>query len=223
MILGLLARLGPLHGHRIRREAEVTNVGNWGGVNVGALYREIGRMESEGLIEAVGTEQEGSRPPRTVYRITEAGARTLSLLREEAIRALRFGPDAFGVAMVFGRTWERKELLRLLKERSAKLAEAFEGVKAEGDRLLLKGLIGPLDLLMFDRRKMQLDAELRWNDGAIRVLTILPPPPIQSEVVDTPEESGKASPPKGSPDTAQTPRPTRRSKSQRGEKKRRKA
>ena len=38
-VLGTLARHGPEHGHEIRRIAEVTNVGEWGGVSGGAVCR----------------------------------------------------------------------------------------------------------------------------------------------------------------------------------------
>src|SRR5690348_7698426 len=124
MVLGLLASSGPMHGHRIRLSAERTDVGDWGGVNVGALYREIRRMEAEGLVEPVRTEQVGRRPTRTVYQITDAGLKELGDLRARAIRELRFGPDAFGVALLFGRTWGRAELAGLLQERRRALAEA---------------------------------------------------------------------------------------------------
>ena len=60
MILGLLARNGPRHGYQIRYDAEVTDVGQWGGVSVGALYRELRQMETETLLEAVRTEQKGA-------------------------------------------------------------------------------------------------------------------------------------------------------------------
>jgi DNA-binding PadR family transcriptional regulator len=176
MVLGLLASDGPRHGHQIRRDAERTNVGNWGGVSVGALYREIRQMEREGLVEPVRTEQVGRRPARTVYRITEEGGRALGVLRGEAIRALRFGPDAFGVALLFGRTWGRAELAGLLQERRRALAEAKAGVEAEGARLLAIGAIGPLDAALFRRRAMQLDAELRWHDEFERILDALPGP-----------------------------------------------
>ena len=63
MVLGILATQGPRHGHQIRRAAEITNVGEWGGVSVGALYRELRTMDAEGLVTAVRTEQVG-RPDR---------------------------------------------------------------------------------------------------------------------------------------------------------------
>src|SRR5579863_4011721 len=93
MVLGLLAN-GPRHGHQIRRDAEQTNVGNWGGVSVGALYRELRAMEGEGLVVPLRTEQVGRRPARTVYQISEEGRRELRILRERAIRELQFGLDA---------------------------------------------------------------------------------------------------------------------------------
>jgi DNA-binding PadR family transcriptional regulator len=51
MALGLLAEQGPMHGHRIRREAEEKNVESWGGVSVGALYRELPKLARAGHIE----------------------------------------------------------------------------------------------------------------------------------------------------------------------------
>src|SRR5215469_8372442 len=99
MALGTLARSGPLHGHQIRRVAEVTNVGEWGGVSVGALYRELRVMERDGLIERVRTEQVGRRPERTVYQITADGHMELAMLREQAIRPLWHAADPLGVAL----------------------------------------------------------------------------------------------------------------------------
>ena len=180
MVLGLLASHGPRHGHQIRRDAERTNVGNWGGVSVGALYRELRQMEREGLVEAVRSEQVGRRPARTVYRITDAGGKQLRDLRREAIRELRFGPDAFGVALVFGRTWGRSELAGLLRDRRQAIAAALAGLEAEGAHLQARGEIGPLDVAMFRRRAMQLEAELRWHDEFDRVLASLPEPEGQT-------------------------------------------
>src|SRR3954447_1006800 len=164
MVLGLLASHGPRHGHQIRRDAEQANVGNWGGVNIGALYRELRLLEKEGLVEPVRTEQIGRRPARTVYAITDAGCRELQSLRERAITGLHIGPDAFGVALVFGRNWRSVNLTELLRARQQTLTAAAQGVSAECDGLQAEGKIDPLDVAMFRRRGMQLEAELRWLD-----------------------------------------------------------
>lgn len=39
----------------------------------GSLYSVVQRMAEHGLLEEIGTDREGNRPERTVYRITEAG------------------------------------------------------------------------------------------------------------------------------------------------------
>src|ERR1700735_4183467 len=101
MVLATLARHGPKQGHEIRRLAEVTNAGELGGVSVGALYRELRTMEGEGLVDAVRTEQGGRRPARTVYAIDAEGWVEFAILRERAIRSVRYGPDELGVALVF--------------------------------------------------------------------------------------------------------------------------
>src|SRR5262250_781284 len=109
MALGTLARHGPRHGHEIRRLAEVTDVGEWGGV--GALYRELRAMETEGLVETVRTERVGRRPARTVYAITDEGRLELAVLREQAVRDMHWGPDPLGVALTFGSTGTDREEL----------------------------------------------------------------------------------------------------------------
>jgi DNA-binding PadR family transcriptional regulator len=181
MVLGLLANHGPRHGHQIRRDAEQTNVGTWGGVNVGALYRELRLMEQEGLVEPLRTEQVGRRPARTVYQITGEGRRELHILREQALRQVFHGTDALGVALVFGRAGDREELVGLMQARRATLAAAREGVAAKCAHLQARGYIGPLDVAVFRRRELQLEAELRWHDEFDHVLAALPeertPPP----------------------------------------------
>jgi DNA-binding PadR family transcriptional regulator len=42
-------------------------------LNYGSLYSVVESLEKRGLVEAVATTQEGRRPQRTVYGITEAG------------------------------------------------------------------------------------------------------------------------------------------------------
>ena len=59
LVLGMLAERGPMHGHQLRRQAELVNVEAWGGVRVGALYGALHRMEAEGLIEPLRSEQPG--------------------------------------------------------------------------------------------------------------------------------------------------------------------
>ena len=74
MILGVLAERGPMHGHQIRRTAELTNAEVWGGITGGALYAELRKLDGEGLVEAVREEQVGRVRPGRCTRSPRKGA-----------------------------------------------------------------------------------------------------------------------------------------------------
>ena len=165
MALGILARNGPSHGHHIRRVADVTNVGEWGGVSVGALYRELRAMEQEGLIEAARTEKVGNRPERTVYAITDEGHLELTTLREQAIKPLVSGPDPLGVALLFAADgMDPEELRRTLRARREMLAIASGQVTADREQLIAKGFLDVLSAAVMRRSILAIDAEVRWHD-----------------------------------------------------------
>ncbi|HEY6491950.1 MAG TPA: PadR family transcriptional regulator [Trebonia sp.] len=165
MALGILARNGPSHGHQIRRLADLTNVGEWGGVSVGALYRELRAMEREGLIEAARTERVGNRPERTVYAITAEGHLELTTLREQAIRPLGSGPDPLGVALLFTADgMDPAELRRTLRTRREMLAIAVAQTAADREQLMAKGFIDMLAAAVMRRAILDTEAEIRWHD-----------------------------------------------------------
>ncbi len=176
MVLGTLARHGPKHGHEIRRIAEVTNVGEWGGVSVGAMYRELRSMEAEALVDAVRTEQVGRRPERTVYAITSEGRLELAMLRERAVRTVHWGPDPLAVAITFAAPGEdREELTSWLRARRDLLAIAAEQIGAECGRLVAKGYLGPLEAQVMRRAQLHAETEVRWHDDFAKILVELPP------------------------------------------------
>jgi DNA-binding PadR family transcriptional regulator len=166
MALGILARSGPSHGHHIRRVAELTDVGEWGGVSVGALYRELRAMEREGLVEAMRTEKVGNRPERTVYAITDEGRLELTALREQAIKPpLASGPDPFGVALLFAADGvDRQELRRTLRARREMLAIWAAEMAAEREGLVAKGYLDVLAAAVMRRGIVHAEAEVRWHD-----------------------------------------------------------
>src|SRR5215471_1589708 len=176
MVLGTLARHGPRHGHEIRRLAELTDVGEWGGVSVGALYRELRAMETEGLVETVRTERVGRRPARTVYAITDEGRLELAVLRERAVRNTHWGPDPLGVALTFaGAGVDREELISWMRGRRELLAIAGSQIEAERHRLVSKGYLGPVEAAVMYRGQVHAEAEVRWHDEFAKLLAELPP------------------------------------------------
>jgi DNA-binding PadR family transcriptional regulator len=176
MVLGTLAQHGPRHGHEIRRIAEVTNVGEWGGVSVGALYRELRLMEGESLVEAIRTEQVGRRPARTVYAITDEGRLELAILREQATRVVHLGPDPLGVSLSFaGDGADREELTSWLRARRDSCAMAAAQLNEERQRMVARGQLDPWQAAVMYRGQMHAETEVRWHDEFAKILAELPP------------------------------------------------
>lgn len=178
MALGTLARHGPQHGHQIRRRAELTNVGEWGGVSVGALYRELRSMEGTGLVRQVRTEVVGRRPARTVYEITETGRAELAALRDQAIQHTGMGTDPLGVALTFGTDgMDPGELRAALRARRDRLAASSAKISGDRERLLACGHIGVLGAAIMRRGALHLETEARWHDELDALLASASPEP----------------------------------------------
>jgi DNA-binding PadR family transcriptional regulator len=175
-VLGTLAQHGPRHGHEIRRIAEVTNVGEWGGVSVGALYRELRTMEGEGLVEAVRTEQVGRRPARTVYAITGEGQMELGMLREQGIKGIHWWPDPLGVALSFASAGtDREELASWLGSRREAFALIVAQLQDDRQRMVAKGWLDSFQATVMYRGQLHAEAEVRWHDEFAKILAGMPP------------------------------------------------
>ena len=196
MVLGTLAK-GPRHGHQIRRDAEITNVGDWGGVSVGALYRELHRMEEEGLVEPLRSEQVGKRPARTIFQITDEGFRELHILWEQAIAELHPSPDPLGVALLFAGTVDPGEIAGLLRARRQTLAIALERLTADRERLEARGYLSPRSRAVMRRGEMHIGTELAWHAEFDPILSAPQDPPSNR---NEPDDNVEAASPDVQPD-----------------------
>ena len=164
MILGLLAERGPMHGHQIRRTAELTNAEVWGGITGGALYAELRKLGGEGLIEPIREEQVGRRPARTVYQITEEGRLELVVQRDAALEVVFGSADPLSVVLLFAAGTDPAELSERLAARRRRIEGQLEAMAAERERLTGQGVLPPLAAAAFRRGELRLGAELRWHE-----------------------------------------------------------
>ena len=164
MILGLLAERGPMHGHQIRRTAELTNTEVWGGITGGALYAELRKLDGEGLFQTVREEQVGRRPARTVYQITEEGRLELILQRDAALDVVFGSADPLSVVLLFAAGTDPADLGERLAARRRRVVAQLEATAEERERLTRQGVLAPLDVAAFRRGELRLEAELRWHD-----------------------------------------------------------
>jgi len=161
-VLGALARGGPMHGHQIRRAAQIDRTELWSDVKPGSLYGALHRMQVEGVIEALRTEQEGNRPARTIYAITESGQAELISHRDEALRDTRLRPDAIDLALQnaidLGEDALRAIIARRREDLAAQLASWQELREVAAPHL--RGL----EWTGFRHTELRLRAELEWHD-----------------------------------------------------------
>ena len=163
MILGLLAGHGPMHGHQIRRTAELTDAEVWGGITGGALYAELRKLDADGLIVAVRAEQVGRRPARTVYEITDDGTLELVVQRDAALDVIFGSADPLSVVLLFA-AGSDAELSERLAARRRNIASRLDAMTRERSHLTELGLLPPLAIAAFRRGELRLDSELRWHD-----------------------------------------------------------
>jgi DNA-binding PadR family transcriptional regulator len=130
-ILSSFAELGPMHGHRLRLEAERRYVHLWTDISVGAVYGAMSRLAAEGLLRESGREQEGNRPTRQLYEITEEGRRALGELRRAGLSEVWFKYDPFDLAF----TRPDPELLETLPSILAERLGKARAMLAESQRV----------------------------------------------------------------------------------------
>lgn len=166
-----------MHGHQIRRAAQIDRTELWADVKPGSLYGALHRMEAEGIIAAVRTEQEGNRPARTIYAITDVGIAELAAHRDAALRHTRLRPDPFDLALSFAGDLPPDELRAILEER-------HRALKAElASRQRLRTAADPhlteLEKLTFRHSLLRLEGEVAWHGELLeRLPTLLAPNPV---------------------------------------------
>lgn len=170
-VLGSLARRGPMHGHQIRREAQIDRTELWANVNPGSLYGALHRMEAEGVIRAVRTEQEGNRPARTVYEITQDGRAEMLAQRDEALQHTRLRPDPVDLALQFTSEMSEEDLRAVIQERRLSLAaEQSSWLRL---RTMAEPYLSPMDRATFRHTLLRLETELAWHDELLEQLPTL--------------------------------------------------
>jgi DNA-binding PadR family transcriptional regulator len=170
-VLGTLAQRGPMHGHQIRRRAELERAEFWGKVKVSSLYAALHRLEQEGLIAAVETQQEGRFPARTVYAITEEGRRELAVLLDACFRSTAVEAEPIDLALTFSESLDEGYLQAAIEERLAALrafAESTERMERQ-----VRPYLTPVDEAVIGHFKLRLEAELRWHTELLEQLPTL--------------------------------------------------
>jgi len=157
---------GPLHPYGIQRLLKV-----WGKdhvVNVeqrANLYKTIRRLNEAGLIAVRQTERDHQYPERTIYELTEEGARQARAWLADMLAINRNEFPQFPAALSFAMLLPPEEFAAALEHRATTLRQ-----KLAGDEQTLESLRGTLPrvtLLDDEYVRAVMKAELTWIDGVL--------------------------------------------------------
>jgi len=159
-ILSSFAEHGPMHGHRLRLEAERKHMPLWTDISVGAVYGAAKRLADEGLLREAGQEREGNRPTRQLYEITDEGRRALAELRRAGLTEVWFKYDPFDLALTRSDPAELDSLPVLLAERLRRAEQLLEERRRIADNA--QSYIGVAEEWALRHSVYRLEAEVRF-------------------------------------------------------------
>ncbi|MEI0740157.1 PadR family transcriptional regulator [Paenibacillus sp. JTLBN-2024] len=133
LVLGLLMTQSQ-HGYQINDFIE-RNLGQVSDMKKATAYAILKRLDKQGCVN-VTVEQEGNRPPRQIYSITEEGkTRFFQLLRASLVHAENTTPDG-NIGLMFIDHLSREDAIELLKiklERVQQLIGACSKIPPHGE------------------------------------------------------------------------------------------
>jgi DNA-binding PadR family transcriptional regulator len=166
VILGLL-RDRPLYGYELKHIIE-EHMGDWTNIAFGSIYYALDKLAGEGFVEQVGVEQEGARPSRTVYQITEAGrAEFLRLLRElwTTFERQYFAID---VGLAFMSALPVAEVRNYLQQRVTMLEEVLEHIQEHQEEQMANPDVPVQARAVFEHSRLHMEAELAWTRDVLQ-------------------------------------------------------
>jgi DNA-binding PadR family transcriptional regulator len=130
-------------------------------LNYGSLYAVVESLEKKGFIKATGTVREGKRPERTVYDITDDGAREMNEWMTELISVPAKEYPAFMAGLSFLPSLPPDEALEALRSRRDALKVKLAGMRGAMKAAQDAGLPRIFELES-EYEEQQLSAELKF-------------------------------------------------------------
>jgi DNA-binding PadR family transcriptional regulator len=165
VILGLL-RERPLYGYEIKAIIE-DHMGDWTNIAFGSIYFALGKLAEEGYIEKVATEQEGSRPSRSVYQITAAGRAEFLRLLQQTWMEFDRQFYSFDIGLFFMNALPQAEILGYLQNRVVQLEMVLFHLDEHQAEETIKEEVPALANAIFEHSRVHLQAELAWTQDVL--------------------------------------------------------
>lgn len=156
LLLALLGR-SAAYGYELKAAFERLLAGTWP-INIGQVYRELARMEANGLVECTVVAQD-LLPDRKVYELTERGSKELERWLEAPPTSLVRLRDEVFLKVIVQLGNHGAALETIWRQREAHLTAIAELGRLRNETDAATGLL-------IDGLVLRLEADLRWLDLA---------------------------------------------------------
>lgn len=160
VILGLLQN-HPMYGYELKSMIE-DHMADWTSIAFGSIYFALNKLSEEGLITKVATEQEGNRPSRTVYEITDEGRKEFMLLLRNQWTEVKQEYYDFDIALFFQEYLPTAEIISMLNGKVHGLEAAIKHLEGHRAESLANAEVPRTAAAIFDHSLVHMKAELEW-------------------------------------------------------------
>ncbi|MBF6215547.1 PadR family transcriptional regulator [Nocardia puris] len=150
----------PMHRYEIAAKLRERGKDQDMDIKWGSLYTVVQNMTKAGFLEVVGSERDGARPERVIYRITDAGRAEMSDWTRELVASPRTEHRAFTAGLSVIGALPPEEVIDLLATRIAALDAVIARVRAELDGLASR--LPRLFVIETEYSVAMLEAEAAW-------------------------------------------------------------
>ncbi|MGV9613145.1 PadR family transcriptional regulator [Nocardia xishanensis] len=150
----------PMHRYEIASKLRERGKDQDMDIKWGSLYTVVENMVKAGFLEPVGSERDGARPERVIYRVTDAGRAEMSDWTRELIATPVRERDAFTAGLSVASVLSPDEVIELLGVRIGALEAIAAGVR--GELAKLAGTLPRLFLIETEYGLAMLEAEAAW-------------------------------------------------------------
>ncbi|MGV9665671.1 PadR family transcriptional regulator [Nocardia niigatensis] len=152
--------LQPMHRYEIAARLRAWGKDNDMSVKWGSLYTVVDNLTKHGFLEIAGSERDGARPERTIYRITDAGRAELTDWTRELIADPEPEKRRFMAGLSVASVLPPDEVIDLLTQRITKLDTTIAASRAQ--LAAVEGTVPHLFLIEEDYALAMLAAESEW-------------------------------------------------------------
>jgi len=158
-VLAVLAER-PMHRYEMASVIRSRGKDRQLAVKWGSLYTVVDNLTRHGFVTVVGSDRAGSRPERTIYRITEAGVAELQDWASELVAEPAGDADPFVAGLSVLAALPPDDAVVLLDQRAAALSARVGELRDELTEE--SGNVARLFLIENEYALSQLEAQLAW-------------------------------------------------------------